>query len=166
MNKTKTLKVACYSASLSMSVVANLSPLLFLTFKSLYDISYTLLGFLVFINFISQLIIDLLFSFYSHKFNIPLIVKITPIISIIGLIIFALWPLFIKDYAYVGLLIGTIIFSAASGFNEVLISPIIDAITIENKEREMSKLHSVFAFGVVGVMIIGSLYLLIFLFVR
>ena len=32
----KRLKFACYSGSFSMSVVANLSPLLFVTFKSLY----------------------------------------------------------------------------------------------------------------------------------
>lgn len=159
---TKKLKIACYSGSLSMSIVSNLSPLLFLTFRDLYGISYSLLGLLILINYISQLTIDLCFSFFSHKINIPLIVKITPIISIIGLLIYALWAIIFNSNVYIGLVIGTIIFSSASGFNEVLISPIIEALPSENKEREMSKLHSVFAFGVVGVMIIGTLFLLIF----
>ena len=131
---TKKLKIACYSGSLSMSVVSNLSPLLFLTFRDLYGISYSLLGLLILINYISQLTIDLCFSFFSHKINIPLIVKITPIISIIGLLIYALWPIIFNSNVYIGLVIGTIIFSSASGFNEVLISPIIEALPSENKE--------------------------------
>ena len=68
-NKIKRLKYACYSANVTMSVVGNLSPVLFLTFRSLYGISFSLLGLLVLINFVTQLIIDLIFSFFSHKFN-------------------------------------------------------------------------------------------------
>ena len=49
------VKLACYTTNVSMSVVGNLSPLLFLTFRSLYGISYSLLGLLVLINFVTQL---------------------------------------------------------------------------------------------------------------
>ena len=49
---TKRLKLACYSANVTMSVVGNLSPVLFLTFRTLYGISYSLLGLLVLVNFI------------------------------------------------------------------------------------------------------------------
>ena len=38
------VKLACYATNSSMSVVSNLPPLLFLTFRPLYDISYSLLG--------------------------------------------------------------------------------------------------------------------------
>ena len=33
-------KLACYTTNISMSVVGNLSPILFLTFHNLYDISH------------------------------------------------------------------------------------------------------------------------------
>lgn len=46
-SKYKRLELACYTTNISMSVVGNLSPVLFLTFHTLYDISYSLLGFLV-----------------------------------------------------------------------------------------------------------------------
>ena len=82
--KYKRLTFACYTTNLSMSVIGNLSPLLFLTFRSLYGISYSLLGLLVLINFFTQLIIDLVFSFFSHKFNIPKVVKIMPVLSVIA----------------------------------------------------------------------------------
>ncbi len=145
-----------------MSVIGNLSPVLFLTFRSLYGISYTLLGLLILINFVTQLTIDLIFSFFSHKFNIPLAVKATPLIAVVGLVFYALSPLLFPQNVYLGLVLGTVIFSAASGFAEVLISPVIASIPSKDPDREMSKLHSIYAWGVVFVIVVSTLFLLIF----
>lgn len=160
-NKIQRLKYACYSANVTMSVVGNLSPVLFLTFRSLYGISYSLLGLLVLINFVTQLIIDLIFSFFSHKFNIPKTVKSIPLIAVVGFLVYAIWPFFMPDHVYIGLVIGTIIFSAASGLSEVLISPVIAAIPSKDPDREMSKLHSIYAWGVVFVIIVSTVFLLL-----
>ena len=158
----KRLKYACYTTNVSMSVVGNLSPILFLTFHNLYGISYSLLGLLVLINFITQLMIDLVFSFFSHKFNIPLVVKITPLLTFIGLFLYAVFPFAFPQYAYIGLVIGTFVFSASGGLAEVLISPVIAAIPSDDPDREMSKLHSVYAWGVVPVILISTLFLSLF----
>ena len=160
MEKYTTLKLACYTSSITMSAVCNLSPVLFITFHSIYGISYSLLGLLVLINFVTQLVIDLIFSFFSYKFNIPLVVKAIPYISIVGLGCYAVLPLLFKGYEYLGLTIGTIIFSAAAGLGEVLISPVIAAIPSKDPDREMSKLHSMYAWGVVGVIIFSTLFLI------
>ena len=156
----KRVKLACYTANLTMSIVGNLSPLLFLTFRELYDISFSLLGLLVLVNFTTQLLVDLAFSFFSHKFNIPLAVKMTPAIAVCGIAFYALSPMIFHENVYLGLVIGTIVFSASAGFAEVLISPVIAAIPADNPEREMSKLHAVYAWGVVGVVIFATLFLL------
>ncbi|MBQ8869547.1 MAG: MFS transporter [Oscillospiraceae bacterium] len=160
--KFKRLKYACYSSNVSMSVAGNLSPILFLTFKEMYDISYSLLGLLILVNFVTQLGIDLVFSFFSHRFNISKTVKTMPIITIVGLLIYALWPSVFPNSVYLGLLIGTVVFSVSAGLGEVLISPVIAAIPAKEPEREMSKLHSVYAWGVVFVIILSTLFLLIF----
>ena len=162
MKKSKRLKMACYSSNVSMSVVGNLSPLLFLTFRSMYGISYTLLGLLVLINFFTQLIIDLIFSFYSHKFNIPPVVKTMPFICFMGLILYACSPWVFPYNPYIGLAIGTVIISVSAGLGEVLISPIIAEIPSDNPEREMSKLHSIYAWGVVGAVLFSTFFLLLF----
>ena len=161
MNKTTRLKYACYSANVTMSAVGNLSPVLFLTFRSLYGISYSLLGLLVLINFVTQLIVDLIFSFFSHKFNIAKTVKAIPLIAVFGFLIYAIWPFFFPDTVYTGLVIGTVIFSAASGLAEVLISPVIAAIPSDDPDREMSKLHSIYAWGVVFVIALSTVFLLL-----
>ncbi|MBR2349155.1 MAG: MFS transporter [Clostridia bacterium] len=153
------LKLACNTTNVSMSIVICLSPLLFITFRETYGISYSMLGLLVVINFLTQLAVDLIFSFFSHKFNIPKCVKLTPILTFVGLWIYALVPLFAPSHALVGIIIGTIIFSASGGLNEVLMSPVIAAIPSDNPEREMSKLHSTYAWGVVGMIIVSSLYI-------
>lgn len=155
------LKLACFTSNVGMSVVGNISPLLFITFRRLYGISYTLLGLLVLVNFCTQLIIDLIFSFFPDKFNIPRMVRLIPVLTALGLAVYALWPLLIGTHIYIGLLIGTVIFSASGGFAEVLISPVIAAIPAENPDREMSKLHSAYAWGVVAVISLGTLFLLL-----
>ena len=158
----KRLTLACYTESLSMAVVSNLPPILFLTFRHLYDLSYTQLGLLIFINFTSQLLADLVFSFFSHKFNIAKTVKFTPLLTLLGLFVYSLWQLVFPDVVYIGLILGTVIFSAAAGLCEVLISPVIAAIPSDNPDRQMSKLHSVYAWGVTPVVIIGTLFLMFF----
>ena len=99
-SQIRRLKTACYTTNISMSVVGNLSPVLFLTFRTLYGISYSLLGLLVLINFVTQLTVDLLFSFFSHKFNIPVAVKCSPILAIVGLGIYALAPVIFPNAVY------------------------------------------------------------------
>ena len=161
-NNHKRVKLGCYATNVSMSVVANLSPILFITFNKSYGISFSLLGLLVLINFCTQLGIDLIFSFFSRKFNIPAVVKATPMITVIGLALYALAPVLFKEHVYLGLVLGTIVFSASGGLAEVLISPVVNAIPSDNPEREMSKLHSIYAWGVVFVIIFSTLFLLAF----
>lgn len=155
----KRTKNACYLTGMSMAISTNLSPLLFVTFKNMYHLSYALLGLLVVINFFTQLLIDLIFTFYTKYFNIHKTVRITPFIIFVGLILYAVLPSLFPDMAFWWIVIGTVIFSVASGLSEVLLSPLIAAIPSENPDHEMSKLHSMYAWSVVGVVILSTLYI-------
>lgn len=53
-------------------------------------------------------------------------------------------------------------FAASGGLAEVLISPVIAAIPSDRPESEMSKLHSVYAWGVVGVVFLSTGFLAAF----
>ncbi len=161
-DNSKRVRLGCYGSNITMAIVLNFSPLLFLTFRSLYNISFSLLGLLVLINFSTQLIVDLIFSFFSHKFNLQKSVKLIPLLSMLGLIVYALAPFLFKGIEYVGIALGTVVFSAASGLNEVLISPVVAALPSENPERDMSKLHAIYAWGVVAVVIVTTVFLLVF----
>ena len=157
-NYTRT-KRACYFAYLAMSSIFSLPPLLFMTFREMYGISYTLLGTLVCINFCTQLSVDLIFSFFTKYFNIKTTVRVMPLLTSAGLLVYALVPLFAPSHAYLGLVIGTVLFSVAAGLCEVLISPVVAAIPSEHPEKDMSLLHSLYAWGVLSVVVVSSIFL-------
>lgn len=158
-SKFKMTKFACYAAYFTMSSIFSLPPLLFVTFYEMYNVSWTLLGTLVLTNFCTQFAVDMIFTVFSKKFNIQKVVKIMPLITSLGLLIYAVFPMAFPSMAYVGLLIGTVVFSVASGLSEVLLSPMIAAIPSDNPQRDMSMLHSLYAFGVFSVVVISTLFI-------
>ena len=152
-------KFTCYFTYLAMSSVFSLPPLLFATFRELYGISYTLLGTLVLINFCTQLGIDLIFSFFSKYFNIHKTIRLMPLLTAVGLCTYALIPTLFPKSAYVGLVVGTVMFSVAAGLGEVLISPTVAALPSDTPEKDMSTLHSLYGYGLVSVVLISTVCL-------
>ena len=152
-------KAACYFTGFTMSAASNISAILFISFYELYGISFTKLGFLVLVNFCTQLLIDLIFTFFSSRFNLKITIKSIPLVVLVGMLIYAVVPKFFPDFTYPALVIGTVIFSLGAGLGEVLTSPVIAALPSENPEADMSKLHSAYAWGTVVVVIISTVIL-------
>ena len=161
VNYSKT-RLACFYAYLSMASIFSLPPILFVTFREMYGISYTLLGTLVLVNFCTQLSIDLIFTFFTKYFNIHKTVKIMPLLTSTGLLIYAIIPTLFPRYAYLGLLIGTVIFSVSAGLSEVLLSPVIASLPSEHPDKDMSLLHSLYGWGVLIVIVITTVFLNLF----
>ena len=95
MNYKKT-RFACFYTYLATASIFSLPPILFVTFREMYGVSYTLLGTLVLTNFCTQLIVDLLFSFFGKHFNPHTALKIMPVL--IRVLPWQLW-------AYVGVVV-------------------------------------------------------------
>ncbi len=158
----KITRLACFMSYFTMSSVFCVPPILFMTFRELFGISYTLLGTLVLVNFFTQLSIDLIFTAFTKYFNVKLMVRVMPFLTALGLLLYAVLPTLFPNFAYIGLLIGTVIFSVASGLSEVLLSPLIAAIPSKNPGRDMSMLHSLYAFGTFTMIVISTLFLKVF----
>jgi fucose permease len=158
----KTTKFACYTAYFTISSAFCVPSILFVTFRELYGISYTLLGTLVLVNFCTQLTVDLIFTFFTKYFSTKLAIRFMPIITSVGLLVYAAGPTLFPSFAYLGLLLGTVIFSVSAGLAEVLVSPVIAAIPSDNPGRDMSTLHSLYAFGVFTMVIVSTTFLKFF----
>lgn len=158
----KRTKLACYTAYFTMSSVFSLPPLLFAALQDMYGISYTLLGTLVLVNFCTQMTVDLIFTAFSKYFNVKRVVRAMPLITSAGLLIYAFSPVIFANNVYIGLLIGTVLFSISAGLSEVLLSPVIAAIPSDNPQKDMSLLHSLYAFGVFTVVVVSTLFLRFF----
>ena len=159
-NSYQKTKWACYYIYIATSAVFVLPPMLFVTLREMYEISYTLLGTLVLIGFCTQLTVDLLSSFFATYLPVKLLIRLTPLLTTLGLSLYALIPTCFPSHAYLGLVLGTVVFSVSTGLNEVLVSPMIAAIPSDNPERDMSRLHSIYGYGVVFVVTLSSLLLL------
>ena len=158
-NRYRRLKRGCYVYGLTTAVLINLSPVLFLTLREQYGLSYSALAALISANFITQLLVDLLFSFRPRLFDIPKLVRVAPLLAAAGLALYGIWPLVHPASAYWGLMLGTVIFSAAGGLAEVLLSPVIAAVPSPDPDREMSRLHSAYAWGVGPVVLLTTAFL-------
>ncbi len=155
----KRTKYTCYFTYLASASVFSLPPILFLTFREMYGISYTLLGTLVTVNFCIQLAMDLLLSFFGKHFNPHTLLRVTPLLTSAGLLTYATVPLLLPEHAYLGLLIGTVIFSVAAGLGEVLVSPTVASLPSDTPERDMAALHSLYGYGVVMVVVVSTVFL-------
>ena len=155
-------KYTCYYTYLAMSSVFSLPPILLVPLREMFGISYTLLGTLVLTNFCTQLLVDLIFTFFAKHFNIHTTIKVMPLLTSLGLLTYAVLPCVFPNHAFWGLLAGTVIFSVAAGLCEVLLSPLVAALPSENPQKDMSVLHSLYAYGVVTVVVLSTLFLHMF----
>ncbi len=162
MPNYKRTKLACYCAYFTMASVFSLPPVLLMPLHEMYGISYTRLGTLVLVNFCTQMTVDLLFTLFGKRWRVDRILWIMPLITTLGLVLYAMLPLWFPQSVYAGLVIGTVIFSVSAGLSEVLLSPAIAAIPSDNPQRDMSLLHSLYAFGVFTVVVFSTLFLKIF----
>lgn len=154
-------KNACYLGYTIQAVVNNLTSLLFVIFNSEpFGLSQEELGRLVFINFFSQLIIDTLSIYIVPKLGYRKCVVLAQACSGIGFIFLGVLPNVISPY--IGLVTAIIFLAIGSGFIEVLISPICEALPSNNKAGNMSFLHSFYCWGQAATVIITTLLLLIF----
>jgi MFS family permease len=159
----KDTAIACYLGIIVQAIVINLTPILFIPLRELYGFSYSQLGLLVLINFVTQVLVDIGLSNVIDKHGFRIFTTIGQACVIGGLILFALTPLLFQNGdIYLGLVIATVIFSAGGGLMEMLLSPIVNSIPTDVKATAMSVLHSFYAWGQVAVILFTTL--LIFLF--
>ena len=159
MNYNKTI-TACFIAYIVQAIVNNFAPLLFLTFSNTYNIPLTQITFLVTINFTIQLTIDLLSVYFVDKIGYKNSLLIAHGLAFLGLLSLAILPNVITPF--VGLLISVFIYAIGGGLLEVIISPVMEAIPTDNKEKAMSLLHSFYCWGQVGVVLISTIFFYFF----
>lgn len=137
---------ACFIGYIVQAIVNNFVPLLFVTFQNNYHISLERITFLITLNFIIQLFVDLLSAFFIDRIGYRISILIAHILSAAGLILLTVLPEVFSS-PYTGLVIAVIIYAIGGGLLEVLVSPIIEACPTDNKEKAMSLLHSFYCWG-------------------
>ncbi|MBQ9162626.1 MAG: MFS transporter [Clostridia bacterium] len=164
MKKTKNYKktlVACYLGFITQAISANFAPLLFLTFKDTYGISFEMIALIPMVFYLTQLLVDLGATKFADVIGYRTCVVASQVVSAAGLILMAFLPDILPN-PFVGILISVVLYAIGSGLIEVLVSPIVEACPFENKAGVMSLLHSFYCWGAVGVILGSTVFFAIF----
>ena len=159
-NYQKTL-VACYIGFITQAISANFTPLLFLTFKDTYGISFEMIALVPLVFYLTQLLVDLVAVKFADMIGYRTCVVASQALSGAGLVLMAFLPDILPD-PFVGILISVVLYAVGSGLVEVLLSPIVEACPFENKAGVMSLLHSFYCWGAVGVILGSTLFFTLF----
>ena len=158
-------KLACYIGYVTQAIVINLAPLFFVIFSDKYGIDNAKLGTLVLVNFLVQILTDLSAVKLTAKVSIRALAIWAHILSFAGLTLLGILPAIMPN-TFAALLTASVIYSVGGGLIEVVISPIVDAIPVEESESEggakaaaMSFLHSFYCWGQMSVVLITTLIL-------
>ena len=152
---------ACFAGYVVQAVVNNFVPLLFVMFQDSYQIPLSKITLLITVNFIFQLVIDILSAGFIDKIGYKTSVIIAHFCAAAGLISLTVLPEILGD-PFVGILVSVMIYAVGGGLLEVLLSPIVEACPTANKEKAMSLLHSFYCWGHIGVVLLSTVFFSVF----
>lgn len=153
----KSTMCACFTGYIVQAIINNFAPLLFVTFQKTFDIPLSQITALITVNFVIQLLIDLLSAGFIDKIGYRASAVLSHVFAAVGLILLTVLPEVFAS-PFVGLLIAVIIYAVGGGLLEVLVSPIMEACPTENEEKAMSLLHSFYCWGHMAVVLLSTLF--------
>ena len=160
-NNYKMTMYACFIGYIVQAVVNSFVPLLFVTFQTEYHIPLTQITLLITVNFVIQLVVDLLSAGFVDKIGYRASAIIAHACAGTGIFLLTLLPeLF--SYPFYGILLAVMVYAIGGGLIEVLISPVLQACPTDNKESAMSLLHSFYCWGCTGVVLLSTLFFALF----
>lgn len=138
-----------------MAFVCNMSAILFVVFRFKYGFTFEQLGRLILINFVVQMMADIIGGLLVHKVRARSILIFGASCTFLGYLCYSVLP-GIMSNSYNALIIAIIIISIGSGIFEMLLSPLIDAIPSDTKKQDMALLHSFYAWGTAFMIIFST----------
>ncbi len=160
-NNYKMTMYACFIGYVVQAVVNSFVPLLFVTFQTEYHIPLTQITLLITVNFVIQLVVDLLSAGFVDKIGYRASTIIAHACAGTGIFLLTILPELFSNPFY-GILLAVMVYAIGGGLIEVLISPILEACPTDNKESAMSLLHSFYCWGCTGVVLLSTLFFALF----
>lgn len=160
-NNYKMTMYACFIGYVVQAVVNSFVPLLFVTFQMEYHIPLTQITLLITVNFVIQLVVDLLSAGFVDKIGYRASAIIAHACAGTGIFLLTILPELFSNPFY-GILLAVMVYAIGGGLIEVLISPILEACPTDNKESAMSLLHSFYCWGCTGVVLLSTLFFALF----
>ncbi len=143
------------------AITNNLPPLFFLIFRERLGVSLAGIALLVTLNFLTQLVMDLLAALFGDRIGRRVLLVASAILSSLGTLFLGVLP-FLFENAFYGLLIATVLGACGSGLAEATSSPTMEDCPLRGKTAMMSFLHSFYCWGIVLVVLLTTAFLAVF----
>ncbi|PLS30599.1 fucose permease [Bifidobacterium margollesii] len=153
--------VACFNGYVTQAVVNNFLPLLFVTLSTSLHMSLTELSGLITVNFITQLIVDVLAGKYVDRIGYKRCIVAAHVCAAVGLVSLGILPQHVAD-PYAALLTSIFLYAIGGGLIEVMVSPIVEACPTRHKAQAMSLLHSFYCWGQLATVGVSTLFFAVF----
>ena len=152
---------SCYIGYITQAIIVNLAPLLFVIFQREYHFTIAQIGFLVTFNFGVQILVDYLSAKYVERLGYKPCIIAAHIFCMLGLLGLGTLPDWLPS-AYAGILLSVAVYAIGGGLLEVLVSPIVEALPLDQKSSAMSLLHSFYCWGHVLVVALSTVFFQVF----
>lgn len=153
-------RFAAYIGYITQAIVNNLAPLLFVTFSREFGLSLDQISLLITLNFTVQILTDLVTIKLLRRIGYRSACVAAHIFAAAGLVGYSILPYLLPPYT--GLALSGILCAIGGGLDEVVISPVVEALPGDEKASTMSLLHSFYCWGQMLVVIGSTLFFLIF----
>ncbi|MBE6783427.1 MAG: MFS transporter [Ruminococcaceae bacterium] len=157
----KSTAVSCYIGFAVQAIINNFPSLLFVIFRTYLGITISQLATLVSTLFLTQLAVDIFSIKWVDKMGYRLTAVISHVFSTIGLVLLGILPR-VMTHSYVALIICSIIYAIGAGFQETVLSPIVESISDELDSGAMSILHSFYCLGQCLTVVVTTVFIKIF----
>ena len=148
---------SCFIAYIVQAIIINFVPLLIVTFQNDFGIGLGKMTFLITFIFLIQILVDLASAYFVDRIGYRVSMIAAHLLSAAGLLLLSELPFIMHD-PYTALLLSVSVYAAGGGLLEVVVSPVVEACPTKNKAKEMSMLHSFYCWGLVGVILISTLF--------
>lgn len=149
-------KYAAYIGYITQAIVNNLAPLLFVSFSHAFALSLDRISLLITLNFGVQILTDLLSAKALPRIGYRAACVWAHIFAAMGLLGYATLPFLLPPYW--GLALSGILCAIGGGLDEVVISPVVEALPGDEKSSAMSLLHAFYCWGQVLVVLVSTLF--------
>lgn len=153
----KHTQLACYLAYISQAITTTFLPLLFVRLGAEFGFSLAKLTVLITITFFTEIFIDAVCPLFIKKIGYRNGMIFANICAVLGTAGLAVFPFIFKN-PYIGFILCDALYAIGGGFDEVLVSPIVEACPTKNKARAMALLHSFYCWGCAAIVLLSTIF--------
>lgn len=157
----KSTAISCYIGFAVQSIINNFPSLLFVIFRKYFGITISELAGLVSVLFMTQLAVDIFSIKYVDRMGYRATALVSHAFSAAGLFLLGILPRYMEN-PFAGLVICSVIYAVGAGFQETVLSPIVDSISDELGSGAMSFLHSFYCLGQCLTVIVTTVFIKVF----